>query len=314
MTPLLIKVTSPSFSKNPVLQHEISRRPYQVVLNTAGQRLEGKELARYLADADGAIVGLERVTDSLLRSCLRLRAIAKYGVGLDNLDLDACRRRNVFVGWTPGVNRRSVAEVTLGLILSLGHNLFSTSELLKKGTWNKDGGIQLSEKTVGIVGLGNIGKELVTLLAPFKCRVLANDITDLDEYARHNGITLASKKTIFGEADFVTLHLPLTDKTYHLISRRTLSQFRPETFLINTSRGNVVNQHALKEALQARKLAGAALDVYEQEPPSDLEFLTLPNLICTPHISGNAIEAVVAMGRSAIMHLDWYFKTHGSTQ
>lgn len=118
---------------------------------------------------------------------------------------------------------------------------------------------------------------------------------------------LATKEEIFRTADFVTLHIPLTEETRYLISDATLKLFKPGAYLINTSRGSVVEQAALKRALQTNQIAGAALDVYEEEPPKDLEFLQLPNLVCTPHISGNSFEAVVAMGRSAIAHLDAYF-------
>ncbi len=308
----LIKVTSPSFSKNPLLQKELTSRPFRVVLNSEGHRLEGSTLASYLADAEGAIIGLEKVDEDLLGKCPGLRAIAKYGVGLDNIDAEACRRRQIFIGWTAGVNRRSVAEVTLGHLLGLAHNVYPTLQLLKQGKWNKEGGIQLSEKTVGVVGLGNIGKELVEMLRPFGCRVLGNDILDLKEYAAKAGVVLASKEEIFRMADFVTLHIPLTTETHHLINAQSLKLFRPEAFLINTSRGSVVDQAALKEALRTGKLQGAALDVYEHEPPTDLEFLRLPNLVCTPHISGNSFEAVLAMGRSAIAHLDSFFQTQAA--
>jgi phosphoglycerate dehydrogenase-like enzyme len=305
----LIKVTSPSFSKNPFLKKELGERNFQVVLNSEGTRLEGAGLAAFLAEADGAIIGLEKVDDALLARCPKIRAIAKYGVGLDNIDAEACKRRNIFIGWTAGVNRRSVAELTLGQMIGLAHNVFPTMQQLKQGKWNKEGGVQLSEKIVGIIGVGNIGKELIELLRPFHCKVLINDVLDLNEFAQRAGVTLASKEQIFREADFVTLHIPLTNETRYLINEDTLKLFRPEAFLINTSRGPVVKLSALKAALSAGQIQGAALDVYEEEPPTDLELLKLPNLVCTPHISGNAFEAVLAMGRSAIAHLDTFFET-----
>ena len=302
-----VKVTSPTFSKNTVLQGELSQRPFRVTLNTEGKRWEGAALAEYLADADAAIIGLERIDEALLTRCPRLRAIAKFGVGLDNVDLEACRRREVYVGWTPGINRRTVAEVALGFMIGMAHNLFFTTHLLKQGTWHKEGGTQISDKTVGIIGLGHIGKELVELLRPFRCSVLANDILDLSAFARTAGVRLTSKEEIFRTADFVTLHVPLTEATHHLINEQSLSLFQPGACLINTSRGKVVEQSALKKALQAHKLRAAALDVFELEPPPDLEFLQLPNLVCTPHISGTPLEAVLALGRSAIEHLDGFF-------
>jgi len=303
-----IKATSPSFSKNPVLQAEIARRPYRVTLNLEGRRLEGAALAEYLADADGAVIGLEQMTEDVLKCCPKLRIIAKYGVGLDNLNHEACRQNNIAIGWTAGVNRRSVSEMTLGFMLTLAHNVPVTNHLLKQGTWNKEGGIQLSGRTVGIIGLGNIGRDLVGLLRPFGCNILGNDIVDMKEFAQKESVTLATKEEIFKTADFVTIHTPWTKETHHLINEHTLKLFHTDAFLINTSRGKIVDQTALKQALQTRKLGGAALDVYEEEPPPDSEFLRLPSLICTPHISGNSFEAVVAMGRSAIQHIDSFFK------
>ena len=307
MNPPTVKVTSPTFSKNPVLQGELSKRPFRVTLNSEGKRFEGASLAEYLEDADAAIIGLERMDEALLARCPRLRAIAKFGVGLDNVDLDACRQRGVYVGWTPGINRRTVAEVTLGFMIGMAHNMFFTTHLLKQGTWHKEGGTEVTGKTVGIIGLGHIGKELVEVLRPFRCSVLANDILDLSAFARTAGVRLTSKEEIFRAADFVTLHVPLTEATHHLINEQTLSLFRPEACLINTSRGKVVEQGALKKALQAKQLRMAALDVFELEPPPDLEFLQLPNLVCTPHIAGTPIEAVLALGRSAIEHLEGFF-------
>ncbi len=305
----LIKVTSPSFCKNDVLIRELAVRPFKVVLNTRGDRLHGQALSDFLADADGAIIGLESIDAALLNACPRLQIISKYGVGLDNVDQEACRERGVAVGWTPGVNRRSVAEMTVGLMIGLCRNLFLTSLKLRGGLWDKDGGRQLSNRKIGIIGLGNVGQELVRLLKPFDCTILANDVLDRTDFCREEGLTLATKDEIFSSTEIVTLHVSLTRETRHLVNARTLDLMKSDAFLINPSRGGVVDQEALKLTLQTRRIAGAAIDVYEQEPPTDRELLDLPNLVCTPHIAGNAWEAVVAMGRSAIQHLHAYF--HG---
>lgn len=302
-----IKVTSPSFSKNPVLRDELGRRFADVVFNDGGRHLHGEALAGYLADADGAVIGLETMDAALLARLPRLRIIAKYGVGLDTIDRDACAARGVAIGWSGGVNRLSVAEMTLGFLLGLSRNLFPTAFQMREGVWNKDGGRQLSGRTVGLIGVGHIGKEVVRLLRPFGCRILVNDILDQGAYYAAEGLIEASKDTIYATADVVSLHVPATPETRHLIDAAALKRFRPDAFLINTCRGEVVDQGALKAALQAGRLAGAAIDVYAAEPPDDLEFVRLPNLVCTPHIGGNAAEAVLAMGRSAIHHLEQHF-------
>lgn len=307
-TPPLIKVTSPSFSKNETLVLELASQPFRVVLNSTGERFEGDSLARYLSDADAAIIGLEKVTPGLLDRCPRLRLVAKYGVGLDNVDLDACRERHVAVGWTPGVNRHAVAEQTLGTLIGLTRNLFFSTRKLQQGIWQKTGGRQVSGLVVGIIGLGQVGRELVRLLHPFGCTLLANDIVDIRDFCDDWGVIAASKEEILSRCNAVSLHVPLTSLTRHMIDAAALARMRPDSFLINTSRGEVIDQPALKQALKAGRIAGAALDVYASEPPADLEFLKLPNLVCTPHIAGNSLEAVVAMGRSAIQHLKEFYQ------
>ncbi len=305
-TPKIV-VTSPSFSKHPLLRQELTESFPEVRFNDKGVGLEGAELARFLEGAEGAVVGLEPVDGALLDACPELRIVAKYGVGLDNLDQDAMGRRHVAIGWTGGVNRRSVAELALCYMIGLCRNVFFTSNRLRNGQWLKEGGFQLTGRTVGIIGVGNAGKEVARLLSPFHCRLLANDILSQDDYYREHGLESALKETIYKEADIITLHVPLTEKTRHLINRETLNRMKPSAFLINTSRGEVVNNSDLKEALTEGRIAGAALDVFEEEPPKDLAFLSLPNFVATPHIGGNADEAILAMGRSAIQHLRRFF-------
>lgn len=302
-----VKVTSPSFCKQEILVRELNTLPCRVVLNLEGQRLQGASLKDFLKEADGAIVGLEKIDADLLDACPSLRIVSKFGVGLDNVDLAACKDRGITVGWTPGVNRRSVAEMTVGLIVGLSRNLFSASRRLSTGVWEKNGGKQLTELCVGIIGLGNVGQELVRLLKPFGCQILANDIADRRRFCGVHHVMPAAKEEIFGIADVVTLHVPLTAETRRMINVESLSLMKKDSFLINTSRGGVVDEAALKWALQQQRIGGAALDVYEEEPPQDLELLQLPQLVCTPHIAGNAREAVLAMGRSAIRHLVEYF-------
>lgn len=305
----LVKVTSPSFSKNTLLAEETYKYFPRAVLNRAGKEYTCHELADYLNDADAAIIGLDTVDDALLASTPRLKFIAKYGVGLDNIDQEACAHRGIALGFTPGVNKRSVSEQVLASMIGLCRNVYQSSYQLKQGVWNKAGGVQLSGKTVGIIGVGNVGKDLVSLLAPFRCTLLANDIVEQTAYYQEHGIREASKEEIYKESDVITLHVPLTPHTKYLINAASLALMKRTAFLINTSRGKVVEQEALKRALKEKTIAGAALDVYESEPPQDTEFLTLPNLLCTPHIGGSSLEGITAMGLSALRHLREHFKT-----
>jgi D-3-phosphoglycerate dehydrogenase len=196
-----------------------------------------------------------------------------------------------------------VAEMTLGYMLMLCRNLYVTSNQLKSGTWNKSGGFQLSGKTVGIIGVGYIGKEVIRLLKPFNCKILVNDILNQDDYYGEHSLIECSKETIYKDADVITIHTPYDESTNDLINMEVFRMMKKNAFIINSARGGIINENDLKYALQNNLIAGAAIDAYNEEPPSDKELLSLSNLICTPHIGGNAQEAVEAMGMSAIKHL-----------
>lgn len=300
-------VTSPSFSNNKLLQTELHRFFPSAKLNTSGLRLKGNELIAYIHNAEAIIVGLETIDEALIEQLPKLKYIAKYGVGLNNIDLEACKKRNIAIGWTGGVNRLSVAEMTLGYMLILARNLYVTSNELKQGVWNKSGGFQLSGKTVGIVGLGHIGKELIRLLQPFECKILVNDIISQNDYYKENNLIEVSKEELYSQSDIITLHVPLDEHTHNMIDQKALQAMKSTAYLLNSARGGIINENALKWALKNNIIAGAAIDTYTQEPPTDTDLLSLPNLICTPHIGGNAKEAIEAMGMSAIHHLREYY-------
>lgn len=303
---MIIKITSPSFSRNKFLQKEIYKYFPDAKLNLDGKRFNQDELIEYIKDADAIIVGLEPINKDVLDRCPNLKIVSKYGVGLNNIDLDECKKRDIAIGWAGGVNKLSVAEMTLGYMLMLCRNLYVTSNQLKNGIWNKSGGAQLSGKTVGIVGVGHIGKEVVRLLKPFGCKILVNDIIEQDKYYKENGLIEVTKEELYKSSDFITLHTPFNETTNNLITFYTMKLMKPSAFLLNSARGGLVNESDLKQALQSGIIAGAAIDAYLEEPPTDKELLSIPNLICTPHIGGNAEEAVEEMGSSAIRHLKQY--------
>lgn len=303
-----IIATSPSFSKNKTLQKEIYRYFPNAKLNLEGKRFNKEELIEFIKDADGVIAGLEPIDEEVLSKCPNLKIISKYGVGLNNIDKEACKKRDIAIGWTGGVNKLSVAEMTLGYMLMLARNLYITSNQLKNGIWNKSGGFQLSGKTVGIIGVGHIGKELIRLLKPFECKILVNDIINQNDYYRENNVCETTKEEIYKSCDFITVHTPYDETTKNMINKESLSLMKSSAYVINSARGGIIDESDLKFALQNNIIAGAAIDAYLEEPPTDKELLSLPNLICTPHIGGNAKEAVEAMGMSAIKHLREFFK------
>ncbi|MDD5657262.1 MAG: phosphoglycerate dehydrogenase [Elusimicrobia bacterium] len=302
-----IAVASQSVSRHPVLRKELLELFPDCVFNEDLSHPRPAELARLLKDCDGAVVGLEPIGAELLCRCPKLKIVSKYGVGLDNVDMAACARHGVMVGWTPGLNRLAVAEMALGFMIALLRHMVSSCHKLKQGCWEKTVGTELTGKTVGIVGLGHVGKEVARLLTPFHCRVLANDIVDIAAYCRKHGLEPATKAKIWRQADIVTLHTPLTPRTRGMVGRRVLGAMKNTAFLVNTARGPIVDPSALKWALKKGVIAGAALDVYSAEPPSDMDLLGIPHLVCTPHRAGSSREAVLAMGRSAIRHLREFF-------
>lgn len=305
---MIITATSPSFSQNKILKDEIYKYFPSAKLNLVGKRFDKNELIEYIKDADAIIVGLEPIDDEVLSKCQNLKIISKYGVGLNNIDLEACKKRGISIGWSGGVNKLSVAEMALGFMLMFARNLYMTSNELKSGTWNKSGGFQLSGKTIGIIGVGYTGQEVVRLLQPFNCKILVNDIVNQDKYYKENNLIETSKEDIYKKSDILTIHTPHNSETDNLIGMEALEAMKNSAYVLNTARGGIINEKDLKYALQNNIIAGAAIDAYAEEPPIDKEFLSLPNLICTPHIGGNAKEAVEAMGKSAITHLKKFYK------
>lgn len=300
-----IAVTSPSFCKHPVLIKKIKEAFDSVKLNTEGKLFNQHELIQFLKGYDAVIIGLDTISHQVIEALPELKIISKYGVGLNNIDLDYCHKKGIVIGWTGGVNRLSVAEMCLGNILALIRNLSISSKLMAKGEWVKNGGEQLTGKRVGIIGLGFIGKELVRLLSPFHCEIWVNDIVYDEDFVVKNNLSKKTKEEIFSACKVISLHVPYSEDTHHLVGASQMNQMKDGAILINSARGGLVDEVALFSELKSGRIS-AALDVFEVEPPTDLNFLQLNNLISTPHIGGNSVEAVEAMGLSAIAHLVKY--------
>ncbi len=299
-----VAVASRSFSRHPVLRAELLTRFPATTFNDAGVSLKGEALVGFLRGHERAITALERLDDVLFAALPELRVISKYGVGLDMIDLEAMRAHGVQLGWTGGVNKRSVSELVIAFAIAMLRHLPAARDEVLGGTWRQHMGRQLSGKTVGIVGCGHIGKDLTGMLKPFGCRVLANDIRDFPDFYRANDVSPVDLETLLAESEIVTLHTPLDDSTRNLLSAERLGLLRRDAILINAARGGLVDEAALKAMLIEGRLAGAAFDVFATEPPDDRELLELPGFLVSPHIGGSSEEAVLAMGRAAIDGLD----------
>jgi phosphoglycerate dehydrogenase-like enzyme len=299
-----VAVCSRSFSRNPVLRAELLQKYQQVTFNDAGMQLSGENLVTFLRGHEKAITALEVIDETVLSRLPELRVIGKYGVGLDMIDLAAMRAHGKRLGWTGGVNRRSVSELVISLAISMLRHVHVANREVLAGTWRQTIGGELSGKTVGIVGCGHIGKDLVPLLKAFGCSILSHDILDFADFYATHGVEPVDLDTLMRRADVVTLHLPLNDTTRGLIDAERLARLKPTSVLINAARGGLVDEMALKRMLHDKRIAAAAFDVFAMEPPQDQELLALPNFFATPHIGGSSHEAILAMGRAAIAGLD----------
>lgn len=302
-----IKVTSTAFSSHVGLRERLLSSFPDAHFNELGTRIAPEKLVPFLSDAHGVILGLDNMDARVIDQLDSVEIIAKYGVGLDNIDVGHARLRGKVIGWTPGVNRHAVAEMTVAFMIGLLRNIFQGGLKLKAGLWDKNGGLELSGRTVGLIGAGNIGAEVLRLLQPFHCTLLVNDIVDKGLLARSYGARQVHFDEILSESDIISLHVPLTEQTANLFDFEQFKRMKRNSFLINTSRAPIVVQSALKRALQEGVIGGAASDVFSEEPPADRELIELPNHFATPHIGGNSREAVEAMGMAAIAHLESHF-------
>ena len=296
----VVAVTSRSFSKNKTLVEELRNRYEKVILNTDGKSLADESLINFLKDANKVIVGLEKFDATVLDNLPNLKVISKYGVGLNNLDLDQLNKRNIRLGFRPGVNKIPVAELTMLLILISLRKVHSSMLNIKDGIWSQVRGLQLTNKTIGILGFGNIGGLLAELLGPYKCKILGFDIQKIDK----REVTQCSIEEIFSDADIVSIHLPLTDSSKGLIDKKLLEISKKDLKLINTSRGGIVNEEHLYNYLINNERAFAAFDVFEVEPAFNSPLLDLKNFFATSHLGSMTEEGVIAMGLAAIEGLD----------
>jgi D-3-phosphoglycerate dehydrogenase len=299
-----IAVASRSFSKHPILRSELLERYKNVLFNDEGISLSGEALVNFTNGREKLIIGLEKIDEDILSKLPELKVISKYGVGTDMLDLEAMVKFEVKLGWTPGVNKRSVAELAIAFMISILRKIPQIYLDINNNVWKNIRGQQLSEKTVGIIGCGNIGKDLIGILRAFNCKILANDLLDFPDFYTTNNVEPVTIKEVLQRADIVSLHIPLNESTRGILNAERLRMMKPGAVLINTARGGLVDENELKKLLKSGALAGAAFDVFSNEPPDDFELLKLSNFIATPHIGGSSEEAVLAMGRAAIEGLD----------
>lgn len=297
-----VLVTPTSFGKSdPHVRTELESAVGAVIYNPLGQPLKSHQVQKLLPGCDGYIAGLDEIDAAALASADRLRVIARYGVGVDSVDLAAAADRGIIVTNTPLANTVSVAELTVGLMLALARSIPELVGETREGKWTRKTGVSMSGKTIGLIGLGGVGKHVATRLRAFDCHILAYDPAADAAFAVEHGIELAEPDNMVRYADFVSLHVPLLPTTRSMVNAAFLAKMKRGAFLVNTARGELIDESALLEALQSGHLRGAALDAFSQEPPpADHPLLKLPQVLVTPHAGAHTDGAIDAMGWGAV--------------
>ncbi|MEJ5359587.1 MAG: phosphoglycerate dehydrogenase [Desulfobacterales bacterium] len=303
MSALHVLIEARPFSAFDPAPLEALRRAGFEISDLRGAGIAETRFREALARADILLCGNDlRVDDAVLDRAGRLRAVAKLGAGLDTVDVAAATRRRIPVFHTPGANNQAVADHTFALILALARRILECDRGLRAQRWEHTRilGVEIWQKTLGLVGLGAIGRCVALRAKGFQMRVLAHDPYWPEAFAAEHGIERVPLEELLARADIVSLHVPLTPESRHLIDARALARMKPSAFLINCSRGGIVNEAHLVEALRTGKIAGAGLDVFEEEPPVASPLLALDNVVLTPHTAAFTYEGMNNMSTGIV--------------
>ena len=281
----------------------LTEKGYEIQLNDIGRPYKKEEMLNLVSDIDGIIMGIDELSAEIIEKANKLKVISRYGTGFDNIDINMATNKKIIVTNTPTANLDAVADLAFGLILSLARKIPEADKKTKSGAWEKIIGKSVWEKTIGIIGLGKIGKQVVKRAKGFEMNILVFDIVEDKKFAQKFGIKYVNLEELLRKSDYITIHIPLNDATRNMISYEEFEKMKKDAFLINTSRGGIVNEEALYNALRNNKLRGAALDVYNNEPPRESTLKELDNVIMTPHIGAYTEEAIENMSIQAAQNL-----------
>ncbi len=294
--------TSPSFAKYDAAPIDaLEQQGFELITLPADAPLSALE--PHLAETVAMIVAFTDVNEALLAKAPQLKIVCKHGVGVDNINLDATRARGIYVTNVPDANKHAVADFAFALILNSARQITQAAIETRAGNWPRIFATDVYGKTLGIIGLGNIGKQVALRAKGFNMRVIAFDFYPDEKFAAEHGIEFVSLDQLTESSDFITLHKPLTDKTQNLFDAARIKRMKKSAFLINASRGGIVNEQDLYQALLATVIAGAAADVVEQEPLTEHPLFTLSNFIPTSHIAGYTDGAISAIGERCVAQI-----------
>jgi D-3-phosphoglycerate dehydrogenase len=300
-----ILVTPASFRpdmESPALE-QLRQFSQSLVFNPHKRPLTEDELISLLDGCDGCIAGVDPFSRKVIENTNALKVISRYGTGVDNVDLQAAREKNIAVRNTPGVNANAVADLVFGFMLCLARQLPHLDRKTREGQWTRSIGIELCHKTIGILGLGAVGKAVARRAAGFFMKVLACDPLIDRDYARLNDIEPVDFKRLAEESDFFSLNLPLQPDTRNIISREVMCAMKPGVIIINTARGGLLDEAAACDLLKSGHLGGLGLDVYETEPVVHSPLFELDNVILTPHTAAHTFEATAGMAAMSVQNL-----------
>jgi D-3-phosphoglycerate dehydrogenase len=280
----------------------LEKNNLQIEMNTEGRKLAPEEVPLVLKKYDAVIAGTETYSKETLKQLPNLKIISRLGVGLDNIDMEQAKIQNIQIYKTQTTPAPAVAELTLGLILNALRKISFQNSQLKSGTWKKNMGELLSGKTLGIIGLGTIGKKLVDITKGFNLQYLAFDLQKDESFAKKYNVRYADLENLLQNSDIISIHLNLSAETYHFIDYSAFKKMKRNAVLINTSRGEIINEKSLLKALDEKLIQGAGLDVFENEPYDGL-LLNYNNITLTPHIGAYAKEIRMQMELEAVQNL-----------
>jgi D-3-phosphoglycerate dehydrogenase len=305
---LNISICPVSLNLNSHLKRIIKKKYKFAKFNTSNVRLSDEYLLKFLSDSSIAIIGIEKLDKDLINQLPKLKAVVKYGVGYDNIDIKHLKNRKILFKVTKGVNKISVAELTLTLALMAIKKINENLSFLKKGLWKREIGNNLEDKTIGIIGLGNIGKESARIFKRLNCKVLAYDIIDKKKYCIRNGLNFVSLNKLLKDSDIISFHVPLNSSTKYFINHNFFKKIKKNRIIINTSRGMLCKLNGLYKILKKNENTIYATDVFEKEPEIPKKLIKLKNFISTPHIGGSTYESIISMGIASIKNLDLVVK------
>ncbi len=299
-----VLINSTSFGKKIKAPLEtLQSKGYELRFNDLGRPLVPEELIERLAGCDGCIAGLDHFTAEVFQRSPQLRIVARYGAGVDRVDLAAAAAAGVVVTNTPTANSDSVADLAVALMLAVARKIPAAHRLVCEGRWENMYGVSLAEKTVGLIGFGRIGRRVADRVRGFRCRVLAVDPLLDPQAAEEAAVESVTLEELLAAADFISLHLPTNDQTRGCFGTEQFRRMKRSAILVNTARGELVDRDALIEALRSGEIRGAGLDAHAEEPPDPKLFDGLDNVVLTPHMGAYTEDALINMATGSVENL-----------